>query len=251
MELSDRNPPGRSEYRAWLYQARLTAQLSRRGEIDARTVAREFALYDKIAGPFLPRDRQAAIVDLGCGFGGFIAHVHERGYMQACGIDASHQMVETARRLRIEGVCQGDLRCFLSGSDNQYALITAFDVIEHFHKDDIIDLLWRAHRALCADGLMILSTPNAMSKYGRWCRYADFTHEHIFDANSIRQCLIASGFRRVQVMPLPPVVRGFASGVRWALWQIWEPMLKLSFAVESGWDSGQVFTPNLVAVAHK
>jgi len=238
----------RIDYRGGLYASAHAARLR---DIDPRAVRRDFALYAKVAGPFLPLDRQAKILDLGCGFGGFIAYLHNRGYGRAQGIDISPEMLETARWLRIEGVQDADIASFLARACAEYALITAFDVIEHFSKQEILDLLYLAREALAADGRLMICTPNAMSKYGRWCRYADFTHEYIFDANSIRQCLIATGFRDVEVLPLRPVVRGTASALRWALWQIWEPLLKLSFAVESGWESGQVFTPNLVAVAHK
>jgi predicted TPR repeat methyltransferase len=219
--------------------------------IDEQAVLRDFALYDKIAAPFLPADRRVRIIDLGCGFGGFVAYLRARGYIHAHGVDVSQEMVEMAGRLRIEAVCQADLRCFLRSAEGEYALISAFDVIEHFSKDEIVDILWRVHRALTDGGRLIICTPNAMSKYGRWCRYADFTHEHIFDANSIRQCLMATGFRHIRVLPLSPVVRGPASATRWLLWQIWKPLLMFSFAVESGWEKGQVFTPNLVAIADK
>jgi len=237
--------------RTRLYQTLLASQASRLRTADERFVTRNFALYDKIAGPHLPSDRQAKILDLGCGFGGFVAYLRQRGYAQVLGIDLSEEMVETARRLQIEGVRHGDIRAFLSGIQGQYALISAFDVIEHFDKDGVVEVLWHTYRALAGDGRMIICTPNAMSKYGRWCRYADFTHEQIFDANSIRQCLIATGFRQAKVLPLGPVVRGPASAARWLLWQVWQPWLKLSLAVESGWESGHVFTPNLIAIAHK
>ena len=243
--------PNPIDYRERLYAAYVSAHAARLREIDQRTVRRDFALYAKVAGRFLPPDRQARILDLGCGFGGFIAYLRERGYGRAQGIDRSPEMVEAAHRLGIEGVRRADIVSFLAGTRGEYALITAFDVIEHFHKQEVIDLLYLVREALAADGKIIIWTPNAMSKYGRRCRYSDFTHEHIFDANSIRQVLTATGFRQVEVLPLPPVVRGAASALRWALWQIWEPALKLSFAVESGWEAGQVFTPNLVAVAHR
>jgi 2-polyprenyl-3-methyl-5-hydroxy-6-metoxy-1,4-benzoquinol methylase len=251
MESSGCARPGRAEYRASLYRAGLTSQGSRWRSIDFQDVVRDFALYDKIAGPFLPHDRQAKILDIGCGFGGFVAYLRKNGFARACGIDISDELVDAARRLGIAGVQQGDLRCFLSGATGEYALISAFDVIEHFDKEQVMEVLRRVHAALTAGGRMIICTPNAMSKYGRWCRYADFTHEHIFDANSIRQCLAATGFRNSKVLPLSPVIRGPASAARWLLWQVWEPMLKLSLAVESGWEKGQVFTPNLVAVAEK
>jgi 2-polyprenyl-3-methyl-5-hydroxy-6-metoxy-1,4-benzoquinol methylase len=239
------------DYRQGLYAVYVSSHAARVRDIDARSMRRDFALYAKVAGPFLPVDRQAKILDLGCGFGGFIAFLRYHGYRDAQGIDISPEMVDKARSLRIQGVHRADIVSFLARAHPEFALITAFDVIEHFHKHEILDLLCSARKALARDGWMMIWTPNAMSKYGRWCRYADFTHEHIFDANSIRQCLVASGFRRVEVLPLRPMVRGPASALRWSLWQLWEPLLKLSFAVESGWESGQVFTPNLVAIAQK
>lgn len=251
MDFSDFVRPSSNERRERLRRAFVELQASRLHLIDSRAIARNFSLYDKIAGPFLPKDRQARILDIGCGVGGFVAYLRHRGYRQARGIDLSQEMVQAALRLRIEGVQHADLRCFLATTEDEYALISAFDVIEHFTKEEIIDVLGRVRSALTEGGRMIISTPNAMSKYGRWCRYADFTHEHIFDANSIRQCLAAAGFRHTQVLPFGPVVRGPASATRWLLWQVWEPWLKFSLAVESGWEKGQVFTPNLVAIAQK
>jgi predicted TPR repeat methyltransferase len=237
-----------TDYRERLYAGYAT---TRSHDIKWASVRRDFAVYDLVAGPFLPADLEAKMLDLGCGFGSFVAYLRQRGYRRAHGIDISLEMVEAASRLGIEGVQRADLRCFLARSGSEYALISALDVIEHFHKDEILGLLDKVYCALADGGRMLICTPNAMSKYGRWCRYADFTHEHIFDANSIRQCLTAAGFRNVAVMPLGPVIRGPASALRWALWQLWEPFLKLSVAVESGWERGQVFTPNLVAVAQK
>ena len=240
----------RIDYRDQLYAACLSPPASIRA-IDSQAVRRDFALYTKVVGRFLPADIQAKILDLGCGFGGFVAYLCTRGYMHAQGVDINPQMVETAARLQIPGIRRADLRCYLAEISQQYSLITAFNVIEHFRKDEIIEVLSHVKTALIEGGRLIIWTPNAMSKYGRWCRYADFTHEYIFDSNSIRQCLTAVGFRRTRVFPLPPVVHGAPSAVRWALWQIWEPLLKVSFAVESGWEKEQVFTPNLVAVADK
>jgi predicted TPR repeat methyltransferase len=243
--------PNRINYRELLYGAYVSSHQAHLRAIDPASVRRDYALYAKVVNRFLPADRQARIVDLGCGFGGFVAYLHHCGYTGARGIDRSPEMVEAAHGLGIQGVARADIGSFLAGSSGEYGFISAFDVIEHFHKHEIVDLLCLARGALRAGGTMMIWTPNAMSKYGQRCRWADFTHEYIFDATSIRQVLTASGFGRVEVLPLPPVVRGVASAMRAALWRVWEPLLKLSFAVESGWESGQVFTANLVAVAHK
>ncbi len=159
--------------------------------------------------------------------------------------------MEVASRLGIDGVSKSDIFSYLEDVSGRYGMIVALDVIEHFRKDEIFAILDLVHQALRAGGLFLMQTPNGMSKYGRWYRTYDFTHETIFDAESARQCLSAIGFRNVVIKPVPPVVHGMPSAVRAVLWRFWEPMLKLSFAVESGWQPEQVFTPNLLALAYK
>ena len=61
-------------------------------------------------------------------------------------------------------VQRADIGSFLAGARGEYAFISAFDVIEHFHKQEAVDVLHFARNALAADGTMMILTPNAMSK---------------------------------------------------------------------------------------
>jgi hypothetical protein len=160
-------------------------------------------------------------------------------------------MAEVARSLGISGVEIADFNDVLGNNSCRYQLITAFDVIEHQKKQDILPVLDAIYRALARGGAVLIQTPNAMSHYGLACRYGDFTHEVIFDGFSIRQLLGTAGFRDVRVLPVPPCARGLLSTLRRILWAIRQPWLKLLFALEAGWSSGQVFTPNLLAAGYK
>jgi hypothetical protein len=160
-------------------------------------------------------------------------------------------MVGMGRSLGITGLEVGDFLQRLDSEPQRYGLISAIDVIEHQKKEQILPALDLIFRALKPGGAFVMQTPNAMSYYGQWCRYGDFTHEVIFDAGSALQCLGAVGFTEIGVMPLPPIIHGAASAIRRLYWMIREPWLKLSFALECGWQPGQVFTPNLIAIGRR
>ena len=239
------------DYRQRLYDSYVSGLLSFVRDLSLDGIRRDFPIFEKTIGPFLPTDKQAGILDLGCGYGALVFYLRSIGYHDAVGIDRSSQVVSVARKLGIQGIEQAELSSYLHTSPSRWALITATDVIEHFRKEEVLPLLDTVFAALVPGGAFVVQTPNGMSKYGRWERYGDFTHEVCFDANSIRQCLVEAGFARVRVLPMGPVVHGVASAIRKVLWKVWEPWLKLSFAIEAGWESGQVFTPNLIAVGCK
>jgi 2-polyprenyl-3-methyl-5-hydroxy-6-metoxy-1,4-benzoquinol methylase len=239
------------DYRQRLYGTYVTGLASFVRDLSLDGIRRDFPIFAKTIGPFLPADKSAEILDIGCGYGALVFYLRSSGYRNARGVDRSPEMVSVARKLGIDGIEQAELSNFLQASPSRWALVTAIDVIEHFRKEEVLPLLDMAFAALAPGGAFVMQTPNGMSKYGRWERYGDFTHEICFEAHSARQCLIAAGFHRVLVVPVGPVVHGIASAIRKALWKLWEPWLKLSFAVEAGWEGGQVFTPNLISVGYK
>ena len=68
-----------------------------------------------------PADRQAAVLDLGCGHGALLHFAREAGYTDLRGVDGSPQQVAAARRLGIEGVAEGDLRDALASPGVRFA----------------------------------------------------------------------------------------------------------------------------------
>src|SRR5438105_2349301 len=57
-----------------------------------------------------PPNREAKILDLGCGSGTFIHFLRESGYHSVSGIDCSPEQVAIARELGIEGIREADLK---------------------------------------------------------------------------------------------------------------------------------------------
>jgi 2-polyprenyl-3-methyl-5-hydroxy-6-metoxy-1,4-benzoquinol methylase len=200
-----------------------------------------------------PGDKAAAILDLGCGHGALIYVARQMGYRNVEGVDGSPEQVAAAERLGIEGVCLGDARKTLAEqADGSLDAVVCFDLIEHFTKDELIELLDEVYRVLKPGGRWIIHTPNAESPFGNRMFFWDFTHELAFTRTSLAQLLLSSGFREVNCYEDRPVPHGLKSAVRRLLWYGIRGLLRFYLAVETG-DMGRnaIFSQNLLAVAVK
>ena len=172
------------------------------------------------------------------------------GYQNAEGIDISAEQVEVANRLGIKNIKQSEIFDFLKDKNQRYDLIFARDLLEHFSKDEIIDLTELIYSSLSSNGIFIAQTVNAENLLWGRLRHGDFTHELAFTKESICQLLKVSGFKNVEVYPQRPVVHGLKSLIRAVLWKYIELEIKFYLLIETGSAEG-IFTQNLIAVAYK
>jgi len=200
-----------------------------------------------------PRDKDAHILELGCGHGALLHVLAQSGFAHVSGVDTSPEQVAAAQRLGINGVEQGDLMTKLrTTGDASLDVVVAFDVIEHFTKPELIPLVDEVRRVLKPGGLWLIHTPNAESPFGGRIRYGDFTHEQAFTCTSLSQLLMASGFQSVRCFEDRPIVHGLKSLIRRGLWAVIRCGLLVYIAVETGGlDRNAVFSQNLLAVAIK
>lgn len=200
-----------------------------------------------------PPEKSAAVLDLGCGHGALLHFAREAGYTNLRGVDGSPEQVAAAQRLGIEGVAEGDLREALAAQpDASLDVVIAFDVIEHFTRDELLPFVDEVCRVLRPGGRWIIHVPNGESPFFGSIRYGDLTHELAFTRTSLAQLLLASGFAEMRCFEDQPVIHGAKSAVRWLLWRGFRGVLRLYIAAETG-DArgGHIFSQNLLAVARK
>jgi 2-polyprenyl-3-methyl-5-hydroxy-6-metoxy-1,4-benzoquinol methylase len=202
---------------------------------------------------YFPSDRNAAILDLGCGHGALIHLARQAGYRNLRGIDVSTEQVTAAKRLCIEGVEQGDVMETMFKEPNAaFDCLITFDLIEHFNRNELISLVDEVHRVLRSEGRWIIHTANAESPFGMRSRYGDFTHELAFTRTSLSQLLLSSGFSRLDCYEDKPIPHGVKSTVRWMFWKVIRSFLRFYLVVETGdVDSDAIFSQNFLAVAFK
>lgn len=207
----------------------------------------------RVIRDFFPKEKSAAILDLGCGHGTLVYFALQAGYSITQGIDVSAQQVKLAHKLGIPNVMQGDLMETLKTIPHESLdAVVAFDVIEHFTKDELIDLVDAVNSVLKPGGRLIIHAPNASSPFFGSIRYGDYTHEQAFTPSSLQQLLKASKFRKVEFAECAPMVHGLKSLLRVIIWKLIRFVFSIAHAAESG-EIGRntVLTRNFYAIAFK
>jgi SAM-dependent methyltransferase len=181
----------------------------------------------------LPTRKDAAILDLGCGYGKFLYFLQREGYTETRGIDLNPQQLEVARSLGVRNVqcCEG--MEFLGNSVGQFDFISAIDVLEHVRKDQVLEFLDLVYAALRPGGRFLCQVPNLAAFY-RPLFYMDFSHETPFTAPSLKQVLQLANFENVRVFPMGPVAHGLKSAVRCLVWKAITAGLRLTQTIEGG-----------------
>lgn len=168
--------------------------------------------YDYNYKPFLPKDRRAKILDIGCGMGHFLYYLYKRNYTNFVGIDLSKQQIEFIKediltceeladvfRKISKNVYHADAFTILKQHESEYDLIVANDLIEHIKKDEILQLLRLIRNSLKENGMFIAKTGNMKNPFNLGLRYIDFTHEIGYDENSLFQILKITNFSEINI----------------------------------------------------
>ena len=151
---------------------------------------------------WLPMDKHARVLDVGCGWGSQLASLWRAGYRRLEGVDASPEQAAIGNRLaggRVRIHCQ-DGRRFLAGHPSQYDLILLMSVIEHIPAAEVVPFLTDARRALVPGGRLVLFAPNMANLTSMWIQFSDITHATGFTEFSIRQALDMAGFEAHQLV---------------------------------------------------
>lgn len=238
-------------YRAKFYSQYVSSHIKNLyGEISLEDIKNHFLAWQNYFGSFLPEDKSARILDVGCGNGGFVYWLQKIGFQEAAGVDISEEQVKEARKFNIQNIFQNDLKDFLADKKDAYDVVFMRDIIEHFEKKEILEILDLVNHSLKKRGKIIIQTPNAESPFGGRYRYWDFTHEISFTEGGIRQTLLVSDFKNIKVFPTRPVIHGFKSFIRAVLWRGIEIILHFYLLIETGASKG-IFTQNIIVIAEK
>jgi SAM-dependent methyltransferase len=211
--------------------------------------------FNNIIKKYFPVERNVRILEIGCGHGSFGYFIQKLGYKNYIGIDGSKSQVEAAKRLGIKNIILGDLTEYLRILDNSSLdLLLAIDVIEHFKKEELSDLIDEINRVLKKGGTFITHQPNAESPFEGSIRYGDFTHELSFTKASISQIFLSSKFSQVVSYEDKPLAHGVKSSIRLFFWSfLVKPIYKFLLIVESGGGDmkNTILTKNFLTIIKK
>jgi len=220
------------------------------GDVKIEEIKSQFLTLNSYFCEFLPKNKNAQIIDLGCGNGSFVYWLQQMGYSDTEGVDVSSEQVKIAEKLGIKNVKKADIKEFISDKKQAYDVVFLRDVLEHFNKSEILEILELVFQSLKIGGKIIIQVPNAENFLSGRLRYGDFTHEISFTSESISQVLLVFGFKNIEIYGTQPVIHGIKSFIRFILWKIIELSLRMYLLIETGSKKG-VFSQNLIVVACK
>lgn len=222
----------------------------RKGEVTLDEFRQRAIYFQKKWSDFFPKDKGSQILDVGCGNGSLVWWLQSIGYMRAEGIDISTEQVTEAHRLGIQNIYVADLKQFVSDKNNCYDVLVLRDVLEHFSKEEILDILTLCFNALKPDGQIVLQVPNAETPFFGRIRYGDFTHELAFSVSSLQQLLQIMGFTNIRLYATEPIFINQKSLIRLVLWKTVELFYKLLLFAELG-QGHRIVTQGIIAVGLK
>jgi len=189
------------------------------------------------------------ILEIGCGQGFFLEYLMGKGFRQVEGIDISEEQIALATKRNLN-VKAGDVFGFFEDQNRFFNCIVAFDLIEHFTKDEILLLVTEIFAHLKPGGIFLLQTLNGAGIFPGRAVYGDLTHVSILNAESLRQILTFAGFRNLCFSGTDPIAIRPRGYFRVMLWK----MIKL-FANGICWaETGKihaVWTQNIICAGKK
>jgi 2-polyprenyl-3-methyl-5-hydroxy-6-metoxy-1,4-benzoquinol methylase len=242
-----------NKYRTRIYSHYVEAQSKSVVPLLVDELAGRAPTMRRVIRDFFPKEKVATILDLGCGHGTLVYFALQAGYINTQGVDVSVQQVDLAHKLGVANVRQGDLMEALKTiPPASLNAVVTFDVIEHFTKDELIDLVDAVNNALKPAGRWIIHAPNANSPFFGSIRYGDYTHEQAFTPSSLGQLLKSSKFLKVEFAECAPIVHGFKSFFRVGIWRLVRFVFMMAHVAETGeFGRDVVLTRNFYAVAIK
>ncbi len=172
--------------------------------------------------PFLPRDREARILEIGCGMGELLSGLAQLGY-DCTGIDVSRERIERLQRrqnpkLRFRQA-EGTRLPFAAAS---FAVIISVQLFEHLHPDDAGTHLREAHRVLKPGGQYLLETPNKWAGPGDVSRFfsnrPEGFHLREYSIAELSRLLTGAGFAQVSVARWRKEILAATSAIRLERW---------------------------------
>ncbi|MBK9271797.1 MAG: class I SAM-dependent methyltransferase [Saprospiraceae bacterium] len=193
--------------------------------------------------------KESRILDLGCGSGSLLKALMENGFHQIKGVDLSPEQIEVAKSMGVtQAECAG-IDEYLNNTPSNYDLIFGMDIIEHFTKNELVQLMLKLKSRLNRGGKIIFRTPNMDAILPNRYAYGDFTHECLLNASSASQLGLSCGFSKLQVIESNMDIRNpLLNWIRIFLLVILKLKMKVELFVTGRSSKDLIVSPNILLI---
>ncbi len=201
----------------------------------------------------LPENKNAKILEVGCGYGRYLLCLAEMGFSNCYGIDISREQITYAKdSLNLKNVEEADAFLWLNDKESVYDCILCIDILEHFSTHDLLILGEKVCSALKPDGVAIFQIPNGMSPLNPII-YGDLTHVRAFTPQSMQQFFLNIGLAPLRYLHIPPHIYNITSLCKRIIWTFFiQPLIHAIVLTTHGRVfGGNIYTSNFIAYAKR
>jgi 2-polyprenyl-3-methyl-5-hydroxy-6-metoxy-1,4-benzoquinol methylase len=208
--------------------------------------------YETNYRPHLPNDRNAAILDLGCGQGNFVRFLHRLGYRKITAVDFRQEAIAALQDLDgVTAVCAHVDSDFLRRLDQDWELIVAKQMLYYFDPREAPEIVRAMGAKLAANGTLIIEVFNGALLSSRFTELKETEIVAAYSENSLGRLVAQSGLH-LQSMVGGRNVRPGARGMIYQFAQgIWFRIYRALIILEQGLDDElpRIRQKSIIAVA--
>ena len=214
----------------------------------------DFSGLENNYAAYLPADKDACILEVGCGFGRVLSYLKSKGYRNLTAFDRNAQAVDSVRQHLLPDVyLEHDSARFLESRKGLYDLIVAKDVIYYFPKPTVAREMKALLGALKPGGVLILEVFNGAALTGAYIQQKDFYIEWVPTEYSVRTILEEAGFEVGTIEAFVPSAKGLKQRIFNLASALWRAALRAAYFLERGLDpqNPKILTTKLIATAKR
>ena len=208
--------------------------------------------YEDNYRPFLPEDRDAPILDLGCGQGDFVRYLSELGYRHVTAVDRDPQAIAALSNVPGTTAVESDAGT-MAKRPIQWDLIVAKQMIYYFDRREAPDFLRALARALAPDGRLIVEIFNGALLSSRFTELKDPGILTAYTENGLQRLLEQSGFVVEHLSGVKLRRRGFRGAIYAMAQAAWFSLYRAMLIIERGRDDElpRLSSKSVIAVARR
>lgn len=210
-----------------------------------------FADLENNLANHLPADKNARILDFGCGTGRLLGFLHHKGYTNLHGADIDTAGWEELRSFTQSLTKIEDTVAYLQSVQGVYDFIIVKDVIYYFDRKTVQGIADLLRSALAPGGRIYYEIFNGATLMGPYVQYKDLGIQLILTEHSLRELITRSGLKLISIRGNAIPVTGPVSLV-FVIMNFWQRLwLRLLFFCERGLDSQNpsILKRKVIAVA--